>query len=146
MPTQLMTTSSETILVTRFMIAFSNFCKEWVSKSSHWAKFSATASLGGIHKANRSKAMEILKPYFPGNSPNPSFYTHGGSLFGLGLIHTGDRDQSVIDFILNAVKNPSYNSNETLIHGACLGLGLVNLNSSEGEENLGTFRIKTLLF
>ena len=80
--------------------------------------------------------MEILKPYFPGAAGTPSFYTHGGSLYALGLIHTGDRDQSVIDFILNAIKNPSNNSNETLIHGACLGLGLVNLLSSEEEQNL----------
>jgi 26S proteasome regulatory subunit N2 len=80
--------------------------------------------------------MEILKPYFPGASPNPSFYTHGGSLYALGLVHTGDRDQSVNDFILGIIKNPSYNSNETLIHGACLGLGLVNLCAFGEEENL----------
>ncbi len=80
--------------------------------------------------------MEILKPYFPGNSPTPSFYTHGGSLFGLGLIHTGDRDQNVNDFILSTIKNANNNSNETLIHGGCLGLGLVNLWSSEEAHSL----------
>lgn len=85
--------------------------------------------------------MEILKPYFPGNGPTPSFYTHGGSLYALGLIYSGDRDQTVNDFILNAMKNPAYNSNETLIHGGCLGLGLSNLGAPEEEANLSNLKI-----
>ncbi len=126
---------------------FISFPIDWVAKGSHWAKFNATATLGTIHKTNTTKAMEILKPYFPGAAGTPSFYTHGGSLYALGLVHTGDRDQSVIDFILSAIKNPSNNSNETLIHGACLGLGLVNLLSSEEEQNLAIYEeLKNILF
>lgn len=108
----------------------------------------ATASLGSIHKDNTSKAMELLKPYFPGNQANPQWSTHSGSLFGLGLIHAGDRDHEVNTFLLNAIRNPSYNGNEILIHGACLGLGLVNLGSCDGEEdNLSMYEdLKNILF
>ena len=109
---------------------------EWVAKANNWAKFSATASLANIHRTNYSKAMDILQPYFPGASPNPQYYTHGGSLYGLGLIHAGKKNQDVIDFLINAIKNPQNNANETIIHGACLGLGLVCLGS--GEEDYQT--------
>ena len=121
---------------------------EWVAKATHWSKANATASLGTIHRANYGKAMELLKPYFPGNQPNPQWSTHSGSLFGLGLIHAGDKDQEVNNFLLNAIKNPSYNGNEILIHGACLGLGLVNLGSCDGEEdNLLMYdELKNILF
>lgn len=120
---------------------------EWVAKANLWSKFSATASLGTIHQGNNSKAMEILNPYFPGALATPSWYTHGGSLYALGLIHAGDRNQDVITFILNAIKNPVYNANESLIHGAALGLGLVNLGSCDEEDNLVIYEeLKNILF
>lgn len=103
--------------------------------------------MGSIHQGNYSKAMEILNPYFPGQQATPSWFTHGGSLYALGLIHAGDRDQDIIKFILGALKNPAYNSNETLIHGACLGLGLVNLGSCDEEDNLTMYEeLKNVLF
>jgi 26S proteasome regulatory subunit N2 len=107
---------------------------DWVAKATHWAKFSATASLGTIHRTNYGKAMEILNPYFPGSSPNPHFYTHGGSLYGLGLIHAGEKNQDVINFLINAIKNPANQANEIIIHGACLGLGLVCFGMGDQEE------------
>lgn len=120
---------------------------EWVAKANNWSKFTVTASLGTIHQGNTTKAMEILNPYFPGATATPSWFTHGGSLYGLGLIHAGDKSQDVIDFILRNIKQPAYNSNETLIHGAALGLGLVNLGSCDEQDNIAIYEeLKNILF
>jgi 26S proteasome regulatory subunit N2 len=120
---------------------------DWVAKANLWNKFSVTASLGTIHQGNTAKAMEILTPYFPNSSPTPSWYTHGGSLYALGLIHAGDRDQKVIEHILSNIKNPTFNQNENFVHGAALGLGLVNLGSSAEEDNVVIYEeLKNILF
>ena len=75
--------------------------------------------------------MELLKPYFPGNTPTPNFYAHGGSLFSLGIIHWKSKNQDHINFMLNAIKSPNNNQNEQIIHGACLGMGLIGLGSED---------------
>jgi 26S proteasome regulatory subunit N2 len=75
--------------------------------------------------------MEILQPYFPGSAQTPNVYTHGGSLYALGLIHQGHKNQEAIDYILNIIRNPGYNSNDMIMHGACLGLGLIGFASSD---------------
>lgn len=62
---------------------------DWVKKATHWAKFTATASLGVIHKGNTSKAMSLFDKYLPNNSPETNHYTNGGALYGLGLVHGG---------------------------------------------------------
>lgn len=105
---------------------------EWISKASHWSKFTSVASLGVIHRLNHSKAMEILRPYFPtGNAANPNFYAYGGSFYALGLINMGTRNPEVLNTLITAIKNPAYNQNEVLIHGACLGIGLTGLASAD---------------
>lgn len=116
---------------------------EWISKASHWSKFTSVASLGVIHRGNHSKAMEILKPYFPNSTPTPNFYAHGGSFYALGLIHIGTRNPEVLNFLISAIKNPANNQNEVLIHGACLGIGLIGLASC--DESLYE-EIKNVLF
>ena len=77
--------------------------------------------------------MELLKPYLPGAAGNPNFHAHGGSLYALGLIHTNTKDQKVLTYLIEAIKNPSNNQNEQIIHGACLGIGLVGMGS--GDES-----------
>ena len=104
---------------------------DWVAKASHWANFTSVASLGVINRGNCSKAMEVMHPYLPGNLPTPKYYAHGGSLYGLGLIYYNTKNPEILSFLLNAIKNPTNNQNETLIHGACLGIGLVNLASQD---------------
>ena len=74
--------------------------------------------------------MEILRPYLPGNLANPKYFAHGGSLYGLGLIHFNTKKPEIENFLIAAIKNPTNNQNETLIHGACLGLGLVGFASN----------------
>ena len=71
--------------------------------------------------------MEILKPYFPSASGTPNYYAHGGAYYGLGLIHAGTNNAEILNFLIAAIKNPANNQNETLIHGACLGIGLVGM-------------------
>ena len=43
----------------------------------------------------------------------------------------GTKNQEVINQLLAAIKNPAHNQNETLIHGACLGIGLIGLASHD---------------
>ena len=38
---------------------------EWLGKATNWAKFSATAALGVIHKGHFEEGMNILGPYLP---------------------------------------------------------------------------------
>jgi len=104
---------------------------EWIAKASHWANFTSVASLGVIHRGNYSRAMEVMRPYLPGNLPTPKFYAHGGSLYGLGLIYYNTKNQETLNFLINAIKNPTNNQNEVLIHGACLGIGLVGMASND---------------
>lgn len=104
---------------------------EWVSKASHWANFTSVASLGVIHRCNHAKGMEIMTPYLPGSTPTPKYYAHGGSLYALGLIHYNTKNQEILNYLLDAIKNPGNNQNEAIIHGACLGIGLVGFASND---------------
>lgn len=107
---------------------------EWLKKASNWAKFSATASIGVIHKGQTKDAMTILHPYLPseegGNSRSP--YSEGGSLYALGLIHPNLADQATIDYLVRNVNREE--ANPVMLHGACLGLGLTAM--ATGREDL----------
>jgi len=126
---------------------------DWLGQASNWAKFSATASLGVIHKGKIKDSMEILKAYLP-ESPLTSstgatttsssgtssrnrsagggggVYSEGGSLYALGLIHSSQAGEAK-EFLHRIVKNPS--QDEVVQHGACLGLGLASLASGDEE-------------
>jgi len=95
---------------------------EWVAKANNWAKFSAAASLGVIHRGNLDKAMSILQPYLPGSGgANESPYASGGALFALGFIYANHFSADRIGFLTNALQS---HANEIIQHGACLGIGL----------------------
>lgn len=104
---------------------------DWCSKATHWSKFQLVSSLGAIHKGNHLQSMELLKPYFPGNTPTPNYYAHGGSLYALGLIHSNTKDPQVTSFILQAIQNA--NGNEQILHGATLALGLIGIGSEDTQ-------------
>lgn len=89
---------------------------EWLGRATNWAKFSATAGLGVIHKGTfTSQSMSFLNktlghlensqalmsPYLPPNESSGSPYSEGGALFALGLIHAnhgqGIQVRSTID-------------------------------------------------
>mmetsp|Transcript_45917 Transcript_45917/g.85735 ORF Transcript_45917/g.85735 Transcript_45917/m.85735 type:complete len:1044 (+) Transcript_45917:91-3222(+) len=103
---------------------------DWLARATNWAKFSATAGLGVIHRGHLSQGRALMEPYLPrGNSPSVSPYSEGGALYALGLIHV-DHGEGIRQFLLESLRNTS---NETIQHGACLGLGLAGLGTTDAE-------------
>ncbi|SJM85750.1 probable 26S proteasome regulatory subunit RPN2 [Zygosaccharomyces bailii] len=107
----------------------------WLGKAQNWAKFTATASLGVIHKGNLSEGKKVMAPYLPGSRAS-SRYIKGGSLYGLGLIYAGfGRD--IIGYLkTHIVENSSATGDEdidVLLHGASLGIGLAAMGSSSTD-------------
>ena len=55
---------------------------EWLAKSTNWAKFTATASLGVVHKGHESAALSLMAQYLPRDSAGvqyggpPVFFTY----------------------------------------------------------------------
>lgn len=116
---------------------------EWVSRATNWAKFSATAGVGVIHKGHLKEGMKVLGPYLPGaaSSASPSSaFSEGGSLYALGIIHA-NHGEDVTNYLLGALRTPG--ASEVLQHGACLGLGVAAMATDNDEiyEEL-----KTVLF
>lgn len=114
---------------------------EWLGKASNWAKFSATASLGVIHRGQFKDSLSILKPYLPaattaataaasGSAGNrqSSVYSEGGALFALGIIHSNHGD-NMTNYLLNIVKKEK--THHVVQHGACLGLGLAAMATAK---------------
>ncbi|GFR48946.1 hypothetical protein Agub_g10960, partial [Astrephomene gubernaculifera] len=110
---------------------------EWLAKATNWAKFSATASLGVIHRGHLAQGRALMAPYLPragaaaaaagggGGSP----FSEGGALYALGLIYA-NHGQDVRPFLLESLRGTS---NEVTQHGACLGLGLAALGTDDEE-------------
>ena len=116
---------------------------DWLGKAANWSKFTATAGLGVIHKGNLTQGMAILQPYLPadpaaGQPINASAaFSEGGSLYALGLIHA-NHGGVVLDYLQGALKAAQ---NETVQHGASLGLGVAGMaTGNEGAfQNLFEF-------
>ena len=102
---------------------------DWLSKATNWAKFSATAALGVIHKGHLSKSAALLAPYLPQEGVSGSAYSEGGALFALGLIHA-NHGTSVLPTLTKALKS---NQNEVLQHGAALGLGVAGMATGDQD-------------
>jgi 26S proteasome regulatory subunit N2 len=102
---------------------------QWLGKATNWSKFIATASVGVVHQGHVDQAMTILKPYLPDRSNvGPLPFQEAGALYALGLIHAGlgsasKESREAVTYLRNALRE--YNSNEQMVHGAALGLGLV---------------------
>lgn len=80
---------------------------EWLGRASHWAKFTATASLGVVHKGHVKESMNLLQPYLPQGGISASPYSEAGALYALGLIHAskgGAGNQEVITYLHQALK------------------------------------------
>jgi 26S proteasome regulatory subunit N2 len=102
---------------------------EWLSRASNWTKFSATASLGVIHKGHLSQSMALLEPYLPQEGVSGSEYSEGGALFALGLIHA-NHGTSVIPTLAKALRS---SQSEVLQHGAALGLAVAGMATEDDE-------------
>ena len=63
--------------------------QEWLGRAINWAKFSATAGLGVIHRGHLQQGRALMAPYLPQNGAigSASPYSEGGALYALGLIH-----------------------------------------------------------
>eukprot|EP00921_Rhytidocystis_pertsovi_P002494 GHVQ01004303.1.p1 GENE.GHVQ01004303.1~~GHVQ01004303.1.p1 ORF type:complete len:545 (-),score=77.34 GHVQ01004303.1:62-1696(-) len=106
---------------------------DWFSKSVNWAKFSAAASLGVIHKGHIKESTVVLGAYLPkASGERGSPYSEGGALYALGLINANHSDESVKEYLLSQLRGAS--SDETLQHGACLGLGLLCMGRSDSSK------------
>ncbi|KAK4048833.1 proteasome regulatory particle base subunit [Microbotryomycetes sp. JL221] len=135
-----------------FMNAFANagttsdlFLREnldWLSRASNWSKFSATAALGVIHKGNLAQGRAILEPYLPKlDGPTSSFYSEGGSLYALGLVHANHGGAETLNYLKDQLKSTT--QNEIIQHGAALGLGVAAMGS--GNEDIYE-ELRTVLF
>ncbi|CDR94992.1 rpn2_yeast 26S proteasome regulatory subunit rpn2, putative [Babesia bigemina] len=96
----------------------------WLAKANNWAKFTATASIGVVHKGYVKHYKKVLASYLPGETPNSSHaYSEGGSLYATGLMLSNRFDPEAAEMMLGHLRNDS--AEEALHHGAALGLGLV---------------------
>jgi 26S proteasome regulatory subunit N2 len=93
---------------------------QWLGKASNWGQFSATASIGVVHKGHVKQSKKVLEPYLPqgGISANPD--SEGGALYALGLIHAnhgGDGENETTKYLLDSLKN--FATKPTIQHGTC---------------------------
>ena len=110
--------------------------------ATHWSNFNATATFGMVHlvilfintfikysQGNHEDAKVILEPYFFKPGSNVSKQGNGGSLLALGMTHAATNNKEILNFLVESFKNPAINSNESIIHGACLGIGMTAMSS-----------------
>lgn len=115
----------------------------WLGKAKHWAKFSATASLGVLHRYDVDNAEKLLQPYLPSNK-NPSRFIKAGSLYGLAIIFAGNAGRERItrklaNILDDNIENIQEDATQILLHGTCLGLGITSMGTSDGQaKNLLT--------
>lgn len=102
---------------------------EWLSRATNWAKFTATASLGAIHKGHEKEALNLMSQYLPKDMGPGSSYSEGGGLYALGLIHANHGGE-ISDYLLNQLKDAS---SDMVRHGGCLGLGLASMGSARQD-------------
>lgn len=100
---------------------------DWLSRTTNWAKFSATAGLGVIHKGHLLQGISLLAPYLP--QPRGSPFSEGGALYALGLIYV-NHGEGIKHFLVECLRNATH---EVVQHGACLGLGLAGIGTADDE-------------
>ncbi|PIN11556.1 26S proteasome regulatory complex, subunit RPN2/PSMD1 [Handroanthus impetiginosus] len=104
---------------------------DWLSRATNWAKFSATAGLGVIHRGHLQQGRSLMAPYLPqgGAGGGGSPYSEGGALYALGLIHA-NHGEGIKQFLRESLRSTNV---EVIQHGACLGLGLAALGTADDE-------------
>lgn len=103
---------------------------EWLSRATNWAKFSATATLGVIHRGHIKQALSLLAPYLPQAGMSASPYSEGGALFALGIIHA-NHGLCIRSYLLDALRNAG--TNEVVQHGCALGIGIAMMGSQDAD-------------
>ncbi|KAL8437901.1 hypothetical protein ACSSS7_000624 [Eimeria intestinalis] len=119
---------------------------EWMGRAANWSKYSATASIGAIHRGNVMNSVKVLQTYLPGagGSGVPPSHSEGGALYALGLIHSCLPNPKIRTFILGQLRHGDNTEKEAVLHGGCLGLGLTCLGDAADSEAYDALR--TLLF
>ncbi|XP_057651046.1 26S proteasome non-ATPase regulatory subunit 1 [Diorhabda carinulata] len=102
---------------------------EWLARATNWAKLTATASLGVIHRGHEQEALTLMQSYLPKEVGPSSGYSEGGGLYALGLIHA-NHGANIIDYLLGQLKDAQ---NEMVRHGGCLGLGLAAMGTNRQD-------------
>ncbi|KAL4219945.1 26S proteasome non-ATPase regulatory subunit 1 [Mactra antiquata] len=102
---------------------------DWLARATNWAKFTATASLGVIHKGHEKEALNLMSTYLPKDSSPGSAYSEGGGLYALGLIHA-NHGGAITDYLFNQVKEAT---SDMVRHGGCLGLGLAAMGTARQD-------------
>ncbi|CAI7877253.1 unnamed protein product [Closterium sp. NIES-54] len=96
----------------------------------------------GQHESDALLAYQqgrsLMAPYLPHGAGggagaagglSGSAFSEGGALYALGLIHA-NHGESIKGFLLESLRNTS---NETIQHGACLGVGLAGMGPGDEE-------------
>lgn len=105
---------------------------DWLGKANNWAKFTAVASIGVVHKGHVHESMNLLDPYLPKAGASNSPYSEAGAFYALGLIHAnkgGAGDSATIAYLTDALRNSGVN--EVVQHGVCLGIGLSGMATGD---------------
>ncbi|CAF0936152.1 unnamed protein product, partial [Didymodactylos carnosus] len=105
---------------------------EWLARATNWAKFTAAASLGVIHKGHIKEALNLMSAYLPKDSMGNSPFAEGGGLYALGLIHA-NHGGDIMDYLLNQLRSTQAPQTDTVRHGACLGLGLAAMGTARSD-------------
>lgn len=105
---------------------------EWLGKAVNWSKFTATATLGVIHRGDLGNGQALLKPYLPKDTiegaNSGSVYSQGGSLYALGLIYANHETLA-----LRVIRDHFKKATEEVVqHGGALGLGCAGM--ATGDE------------
>lgn len=98
---------------------------EWLARATNWAKLTATASLGVIHRGHEADSLALMQSYLPKETGPSSGYSEGGGLYALGLIHA-NHGANIIEYLMTQLKDAQ---NENVRHGGCLGLGLAAMGT-----------------
>lgn len=93
---------------------------EWLAKATNWAKLTATASLGVIHRGHETDSLALMQSYLPKETGPSSGYSEGGGLYALGLIHANHGD-NIIDYLLQQLKE-AQNEVSRLVFCVCFCL------------------------
>lgn len=102
---------------------------EWLARATNWAKLTATASLGVIHRGHENEALALMQSYLPKETGPTSGFSEGGGLYALGLIHA-NHGGNITDCLLSQLKEAT---NEMVRHGGCLGLGLAAMGTHRAD-------------
>lgn len=103
---------------------------DWLSRAANWAKFTATASLGVIHKGHEKDSLNLMATYLPKSTSGGSPYQEGGGLYAIGLIHANHGQGHITDYLVAQLESAT---NEVVRHGGCLGLGLASMGTANQD-------------